>query len=144
MLLLNAIVEFTNNSTVRGYMNIPYEAMRALTSLTVQETINESIGPHTIRFNDVEYMIEITQNVFMGLDVMHKDGSDISIGNYGIHINSHYIHSHFMEMKTEEEFFQFSLLNDYQDLEYHDYVRMVKYQDMMVTALPLKRGKNGL
>lgn len=121
-------------------MIIPYNEMRTLTDLTVQQTIAESLGPKTMFFQDVEYEIDIKHNIFMSLSVFHKDGGEISIGNHGIHVNCRHIHSYYMEMKTEEEFFQTSLMNDYQDLEYEDYVRIVQYQMTMITALPLRRG----
>jgi len=63
---------------------------------------------------------------------------EIDIGNIGIHINNgqYYTHLHRINkpVMTEEEYFQFSLLNDVQLLEYQDYVDVINYQSMLTNT----------
>ena len=84
-------------------------------------------GKNTSGFSSVEFVNN------------EKDAKmkEIIIGNLGIHIDSICIHYRRWDIKTEEEYFQFSLLNDIGELEYEDYVHMIQFQTRLLEDYPM-------
>lgn len=118
-----------------------WDVMRDVVNLTVIDAIKQANQVITSVDGSTSYCITITNNIFMDVTVNENDVGTISIGNEGIHLNCTFVHNIRMDLKTEEEFFQNSLIENYGDLDYSDYVKMVLFQKKMVTALPLYRRK---
>lgn len=96
------------------------------------------------QYNWISLNISINRGEFSGVRIYYKSTElnrmflEVCIGNYGIFIHDSMVHKIDRTMMTEEQYFQFSLLNDLYGFEYQDYVDMVNFQTMLNKEFPGK------
>lgn len=94
--------------------------------------------------NWISLNISINRGEFSGVTIYHKstdsreNSLEVCIGNFGIFIHDTLVHNIDRTMMSEEQYFQFSLLNDLYGFEYQDYVDMVNFQTMLNKEFPGK------
>lgn len=122
-------------------MTLLFDVLKEITEMNTPELVKNA-KKYILAKPDEEcsYYINIDGGIFFDLEIASTKEL-IVIGNIGIHYNNTHIHNKKYELKTEEEFFQYSLLNDVGDLDYINYVRMVTFQQRMISELPLIKGK---
>lgn len=120
-------------------MTVLIDVLKEITNMTTPELVKNAKKYISSRDDQCAYYININGGIFFDLEISTKIRL-LTIGNIGIHYGNNFIHNKDMDLKTEEEFFQFSLLSDVGDLQYDDYVLMVKFQERMISELPYTRG----
>lgn len=122
-------------------MTLLFDVLKEITEMSTSELIKNAKKYILVKPDEeCSYYINIYGRIFFDLEIANTN-SLITIGNIGINYNNNHIHHKKDELKTEEEFFQYSLLHDVGDLNYDNYVRMVKFQQRMISEMPLIKGK---
>lgn len=121
-------------------MTLLFDVLKEITEMNTPELTKNAKKYISVQGDECAYYINISGGIFFDLEIATKPEL-IIIGNIGIHYNNIHIHNKKDELKTEEEFFQYSLLNDMGDLDYDNYVRMVVFQQRMLFELPLTKGR---
>lgn len=117
-------------------MTLLFDVLKDITEMSTPELVKKSMKYILVKPDEeCSYYINISGGIFFDLEIASTKEL-IVIGNIGIHYNNIHIHNKKDELKTEEEFFQYSLLYDMGDLDYNNYVRMVEFQKRMISELP--------
>lgn len=120
-------------------MTILFDVLKEITEMSTPELVKNAKKYIGVQGNECAYYINIFGGIFFDLEIATKPGL-LSLGNIGIHYGPTHIHNKNDALKSEEEFFQYSLLHDVGDLDYENYVRIVTFQKRMLEELPYIKG----
>lgn len=121
-------------------MTLLFDVLKEITEMSTPDLVKNAKKYISVQGDECAYYINITGGIFFDLEIATKPEL-LTLGNIGIHYGQTHIHNKNDQLKTEEEFFQYSLLHDVGDLDYDNYVRAVKFQQRMLFELPLIKGR---